>query len=351
MRTDPRHASGRAQPARLIRWLGWCSLAGLLATWFALDVLGDRVWWTVPLLFGPRWLLAAAWLGFVPWLVVDIHRAAAPALLGLAIAALAIVGWHIPLRRAGAGTGIAFRVLELNAGGSGAPRTTGRILAELAAQRPDLVVVAECGPALAQALGGIGGYHARAGEDLCLLTRGDIVEWDPRDQMDAWRHRGSGAIIRAVIGTPAGLIRVGLVHLATPRNALDTYFSASQLPSRGPETRANMAQRDDESRQARAWILAGPMRPTLILGDFNLPAESAIYRRSWGSFRNAFGRAGWGTGYTKHTRFWGVRIDHVLATSDVGTRDSFIGHDVGSDHLPLIADLVLPAPRPLDPGR
>jgi endonuclease/exonuclease/phosphatase (EEP) superfamily protein YafD len=91
--------------------------------------------------------------------------------------------------------------------------------------------------------------------------------------------------------------------------------------------------------------------PTIVAGDFNLPVESAIYRTHWGDLRNAFSRAGIGTGYTKHTRYWGVRIDHVLASGDIGTHRSFVGRDVGSDHLPLIADLVLPTTQRTNTAR
>jgi vancomycin resistance protein VanJ len=80
----------------------------------------------------------------------------------------------------------------------------------------------------------------------------------------------------------------------------------------------------------------------VIAGDFNLPVESAIYRQHWAQYRNAFSQTGIGSGYTKHTRLFGVRIDHVLSSKDVQPIRSFVGKDVGSDHLPLIADLAIP---------
>jgi endonuclease/exonuclease/phosphatase (EEP) superfamily protein YafD len=80
----------------------------------------------------------------------------------------------------------------------------------------------------------------------------------------------------------------------------------------------------------------------VIAGDFNLPVESAIYRQHWGRFRNAFSETGFGAGFTKHTRLFGVRIDHILSSKDVDPVRSFVGKDVGSDHVPLIADFVRP---------
>lgn len=345
MTTEPAAVPGAVRAVRMIRWLGWCTLAWLAAMWFVLHVLGDRAWWTVALLFGPRWVLALPGLGLLPWLIVSPRRAALPTLAGLAIAMFPILGWHLPFRRANPASGIPYRVMQLNAGGTRGPTHIPEILAELAAQHPDLAVFVECAPPLAQALGGVAGYQMKSTGDFCMLVRGDVVEWQPRDQMEAWRKGGSGAIVRAAVTSPAGNIRLGLVHLATPRNALDKYMDLSVLLRQGPATRINIAQRDDESRAAHEWILAGAEQPTVVVGDFNLPVESAVYRRHWGTLRNAFGRAGLGTGYTKRTRFWGVRIDHVLMSREIGASGSFLGHDVGSDHLPVIADLVLPAPR------
>jgi endonuclease/exonuclease/phosphatase (EEP) superfamily protein YafD len=325
----------------LIVALGLCTLAALGAEWFALMVLGDRVWWTVPLLFGPRWVMAGIWFGCLPWLLIDFRRAVLPSLGGLAIAVFAVMGFRVGIQRAAPAAGIPFRVLELNAGGSRA--RSADIGVTIQERHPDVVVIAECDADVAKHLADANQYQFRAGAGttLCLLSRGEIIEWVSRDQPD-FPYAG---IVRAVVSTPAGPIRIGLVHLATPRGALDNYFSLRSLLRQGPNTRANVVERDQESLLARAWIVSGKELPTIVAGDFNLPVESAIYRRHWGDMRNAFSRTGVGTGYTKHTRFWGVRIDHVLASGEIGTHGSFVGGDVGSDHLPLIADLVLPVQR------
>ena len=48
---------------------------------------------------------------------------------------------------------------------------------------------------------------------------------------------------------------------------------------------------------------------------------------------------GLGFGATKRTRWFGVRIDHVLAGPGWTTERAWIGPDLGSDHLPMVADL------------
>ena len=341
---DAQRSSGDTllMTGRQFRTLAWCALAVLAIEWFVLGVLGDRVWWTVPLLFGPRWVLAVSWLGCVPWIWFDIRRAALPALVGLAVAVLALMGCRLGVQRANLNAGVPFRVMELNA--DGRHSRPGDIDAEIRDRKPDLIVIVECDADLAREVAAVHGYQIRTGDGatLCLLTRGEITEWEVRNPMDLWKQGGSGGIVRAIIQTPAGLIKVGVVHLATPRNALDNYFDRSELLRQGPNTLANIALRELESGLARDWIFSGSNLPTVIAGDFNLPVESAIYRRHWGDLRNAFSRAGTGAGYTKYTHFWGTRIDHVLTSEDIGTHASFIGRDVGSDHRPLIADLVLP---------
>jgi len=331
---------------RMVRILAWCCFAELLATWFAIAVLGDRVWWTVMLLFGPRWVLSLPWFGMVPWLLADLRRALLPAIGGAAIVLFGLLDFHLGLHRASLSSGVPLRVFELNAAG-GAAAIQDRIFREVRDQKADLVIIVECGPGLSQAIKSLTEYQTRSSDfpGLCLLSRGAILSWDQRNQHDVWVQGGAGYIVRAVVSTAAGLIKLGLVHVATPRHALDSYFSLHQIPNQGPQTWVNINQRDEESGFARQWIMQGEALPTIIAGDLNLTTESAIYRRYWGDFRNAFGRAGWGTGYTKHTRRWGVRIDHVLTSDDIGTHAAMVGRDVGSDHLPLIADLVLPNHR------
>ena len=276
---------------------------------------------------------------------MSTRRAAIPFLLACWIAVFGLFDWRPGFGGLFAGSGTPLRILELNAGsGSHGLPNDDSIAAEFRLRDPDIIVVVECSLPLSGDLAKrFPAYQSRfAAPEICLLSRGAITEFSQRDQLDLWKEGGAGEIVRAMVTTPAGPLRFGIVHLATPRNALDNYEDLSTIPSLGPITRANILQRDEESRDAAQWILTEPSMPTVIAGDFNIPVESAIYRRYWGALRNAFSYAGVGTGYTKHTRLWGVRIDHVLMTTDIHARRSFTGNDVGSDHLPVIADLILP---------
>lgn len=334
---------------QLIPWwrrLALLSLSALVIAWVIACQLGDRVWWALPFLFGPRWLLSLPLLGMVPWLLAAPKRAWLPALAGGAVVVFGLLDVRLGLGRLAAGSGTPFRVLELNAGaGSHGTTPAEAVVAEMARIAPDVAVLAECGNGpVRAALSQLPGYHFKVSNtSLCLLSRGAIMEWNERDPMDIWKMNGSGAIVRALVESPAGPVRIGLVHLETPRDALDHFPDLSSIPTLGDLTRANTRQREFESRAAREWILASPPMPTIVVGDFNLPVESAIFRRYWGDLRDSFSRSGLGSGHTKRTRWWGVRIDHILTSSDIGSVRSFIGRELGSDHLPLIADLLLPS--------
>lgn len=76
--------------------------------------------------------------------------------------------------------------------------------------------------------------------------------------------------------------------------------------------------------------------------DFNTPVESRIFQQHRGDLADAFSEIGAGLGFTKYNGWIRIRIDHVLADRSwwrVARAD--VGDDFGSDHRPLITDLVL----------
>jgi endonuclease/exonuclease/phosphatase (EEP) superfamily protein YafD len=326
--------------------MAWVSLLGVVAGWIMITGLGDRVWWALPILFGPRWLWLLFVGGIVPCIVVTPRRGVPLAVVAALIATFGIMDWRLGLGRFVRASGVQVWVMTLNAGaGSSIPQSP-RILDEIRRVDADVVVITECGASLPAALQTMSAtYSVRIAKETsnCLLAKGTITGWWERDPTDAFKQNGSGAIQRAEVLLPQGAVRLGLVHLATPRQALQEFRDISQIPSLGELTRRNTVEREEESEHAVEWIDRGAPMPLIIAGDFNLPIESAIYWRNWSRFRNAFSEVGWGPGYTKHTRWWGIRIDHVLSSIDVRPLQSYVGHDVGSDHLPLIASLALPA--------
>lgn len=85
-------------------------------------------------------------------------------------------------------------------------------------------------------------------------------------------------------------------------------------------------------------------RPFLVGGDFNMPPDDATMAGLRSVCRFGFEEAGWGYGYTRPTRSPWFRIDHILASPQWAFTRCWVGPDLGSDHLPLLAEVSLPAP-------
>lgn len=325
----------------MIRWSG---PALLIAALLLLRVLGDRWWLLLPLLYGPRWPLAVLLL--TP-LLGHRRRGARRTLTALTTgiaALLLVIDVRIPWRRlipAGSDAMQRVTVVTWNAQGGGPNHQ--QTVAALLEWSPDVMVIAECSAELAVALKELVTRELHRSSDLCFVTKAPVTEWGPRDPRDFWELAGSGAIGRMAIDFNGTEVLVGGVHLETPREALEE-LGFLALRSFRATAIDNQALRDLESSVARNWIApADELRPVIIAGDFNLPVESAIYRRWWGDLTNAFSARGAGLGWTKRTRWFGVRIDHVVVGNGIRVRRVALGPAMGSDHRPVIVDLMIPA--------
>ncbi len=333
----PGRLRGGSHLRTVLRWSGPSLL--LLAT-IALRTLGDRWWLLLPLLYGPRWILSPLLL--TPLLAIRKGGGRAT-LLALALGVMATAslidfrtGWRTMLPSGDDGAPL--RVITWNAQGGGDDLSASAL--RLSQMRPDIIVVAECSLKFEQVLKSLLDMRLYRSSGLCLVTSLPEIEWAPRPPQDFWRAGGSGAIARLTLDVGGSELVLGAVHLETPRDALDELELIPIGPFR-EATLVNQEMRDVESAAARTWI-APPhdeLRPVVVAGDFNLPVESAIYRRWWGDFDNAFSRVGTGLGWTKRTRLFGVRIDHVLTGNGVAIEHAELGAAMGSDHRPLIVDL------------
>jgi endonuclease/exonuclease/phosphatase (EEP) superfamily protein YafD len=94
-----------------------------------------------------------------------------------------------------------------------------------------------------------------------------------------------------------------------------------------------------EIEHRRAFGYASTPGPHVVVGDFNTPPESRIYRERWEGWTNAFSVAGFGVGGTRVSGTIHARIDHVLVNDDWKVVAAWMGRDVGSDHRPMVARL------------
>jgi endonuclease/exonuclease/phosphatase (EEP) superfamily protein YafD len=84
--------------------------------------------------------------------------------------------------------------------------------------------------------------------------------------------------------------------------------------------------------------------PVVMMGDFNATPWSREFRRVAVRSGLCDTRAGFGVQATfpANSPVLRIPIDHVLASCPVGVVDRRVERDVGSDHLPVVADLLIP---------
>jgi endonuclease/exonuclease/phosphatase family metal-dependent hydrolase len=152
--------------------------------------------------------------------------------------------------------------------------------------------------------------------------------------------RARGFVAGCDVQTTFGPVAIVNVHLPTMRGEAgqaDEVLHGKLSRLKDLDTIAE--RRLVASKFTRDWLTAftGPL---IVAGDFNLTTDSPIYSEAWGKFENAFSHAGWGWGQTKWTRWYGVRIDHILHEPGWKCVQVAVGPDVGSDHRPVMAELV-----------
>lgn len=219
--------------------------------------------------------------------------------------------------------GVAVRVLVLNVLTSNTDTAEVRALIE--AERPDVIGLVEVNQRwlddLAPALAAYPGQLTRPAEHnfgLALFARGSV----------------SGSIVE--LGAPLPTI---LAEVAIGDARLTAVVAHLYPPMTSRWASYQTEQRDQIA--ARVRELAGPV---ILMGDFNATPWSRTFRGLVAETGLCDSRAGFGLQASWHTGIPLLRIpiDHLLASCTIGVRDRRIGPDVGSDHFPVIVDLVVP---------
>lgn len=100
---------------------------------------------------------------------------------------------------------------------------------------------------------------------------------------------------------------------------------------------------DERNRQLRALgnLLANADVPTIVAGDFNTTPWSDSFRAMTGAAGGKRLSYGYGLSPTWPAFLppFLIPIDHVVVTPDLQITAKFSGSSVGSDHLPLVADI------------
>jgi len=345
---DPGAAAGggrvkaRHRRGRYLRAASWAYAAVVIAALGLIHGAGDA-WWGVPvLLFMPRWIflapvaLLAALSGLrrCPWHWVP-QAATAAVVAGPLMGASAAV--HQLWERSPGGERV--RIATFNLGLE--PIRAGDLRRWIEGQNLDVICFQE---------GGTEGHRLRPElpEGWHLSPQGRLatrlhVDADLPPLPHDWKPGRfyTAHMERARLRTPSGRgFVVASVHLPTVREGIEG------LPRAGGTTNMRRHTQWWGHEMARVLVaLAGSSDvPVLIGGDFNMPSDDSTMAALRSSFRFAFEEAGWGYGYTRPARRPWVRIDHILTGPQWYVSACRVGPDFGSDHLPLLAEVVLPAP-------
>jgi endonuclease/exonuclease/phosphatase (EEP) superfamily protein YafD len=340
--------SAAARPAGRARRVPWAlgiSVAYLVvvaAIVLGTERLGDAEghWFFTALLFAPRWPLALPLVVLVPCAALGRHKLFS---LGALAAVVALLAWFndigVSLRgESAAPRAERLRVMTYNiGGGSFEPADLVALVKEVDA---DVVGLEEC--QLDEATFAGTGYSQRNDNGNCLVTRLPIKTIDVRDPQDIWDKNGSGAIARYELEWAGSSVDVEVVHLETVREGLETLpYGFWKSDWQGPkQLDDNVAERALESRLAADWSHRGTA-PVIVVGDFNMPQESAIFRAYWSGLHNALSERTLGRRVTKATRWHGIRIDHVLFDDRLTCLGARVTRHLGMDHRPVVADFRL----------
>ncbi len=302
-------------------------------------LLADHWWPATTLLFGPRWVLLLPLALLVPATLLWDRRALVPLALAGVVMAGPVVGLRSGWRRLLVSPDAArdLRVMTFNVDGGTSLRMTAAAM--LRNWRVDVAAFQECGGALQVEIAALQGWHADVRGSLCLISRFPIRERAEMDREAFEAAGGSGLVETDALEVQGRLVHFTNVHLETPRAGFEQ-IRAGNLLSGVPKLGEKSLLREIEQRRAHRWVDQYPP-PRLVAGDFNSPPESPIFRAAWARWQNAFSLAGTGLGGTRLNGWIRARIDHILLDDRWTVVRSWLGPDVGSDHLPLLAEVRL----------
>ncbi|MDE2401372.1 MAG: endonuclease/exonuclease/phosphatase family protein [Burkholderiales bacterium] len=268
------------------------------------------------------------------------------ALLGLSLVVTVIMGLELHTGDAGDGR---VRMMTYNVKAYRAALLLDgmqRIGWEVALHDPDILVMQDAGELAAvretnpAAIRMFSGRQVYASGQYIVASRFPMQECGI-GLLPAKEHHLS--YVHCIVNVKGAKLDLFTVHFLTPREGLNA-ARHEKLQGVG-EWEQNVAMRMTQA-QGLARAVQASKHPVIIGGDLNAPEHSLVVRALLNTgVRDAFSAAGVGYGYTHgHSLRPGIsflRIDHILVDPLLGVADCFAGGKEGSEHRPVIADLLL----------
>lgn len=353
--THPGFRNPAPRPSRVARWLRWLTAANAFAlagVWFLIWNVSETHWLGSVVTFLPRlpWLVPGVLLVVVSLLVRS--RTFWLNLVSVLLALHSIAEFNVPWNRwrdssANAKDERTLRIVSCNVQNFSPDFSL--VLREVQRAKPDVVAFQEAfkPPRLLR-------EHFQDWHEIHVRGFWIGSKWPLRllgeCQTDLFSHLSGMAV---EVNAPFGKFVLADVHLMTARKSLvelrplELLSGDSQLALAGATV-----ERSEEARRTRAFITEHQAGlPTIVVGDFNMPTSSNVYRESFGDLANAFESSAFGFGFTapcKRFRHWPSnmpwqRIDHILMNDSWEVRECHIGEHDGSDHRLIAATLRLRA--------
>ena len=125
-------------------------------------------------------------------------------------------------------------------------------------------------------------------------------------------------LLAATVVTRGGLVRIANTHL----------------------THNNNAERQEQADKV-VELLAGSGRPTVLTGDLNATPDAPEIKTLTAVFKDGWTEAGEGPGYTYDAVNPTKRIDYLLHTPNLATKQIEVLDTQASDHLPVLARMAV----------
>jgi endonuclease/exonuclease/phosphatase family metal-dependent hydrolase len=131
------------------------------------------------------------------------------------------------------------------------------------------------------------------------------------------------------------------------RGLLEAVINVRGVSVRAYNTHLQHNSQEERLAQVAAIrsIVAEARESVVLVGDLNATPDSPEIGAITEDLADAWAQAGEGDGFTYDAETPHARIDYVLTSSDVVARTAAVVTSDASDHLPVVADLILPGGR------
>lgn len=323
------------------RWVAaasWAYAIAVLALLVLIRWVGERWWGVTVLLLAPRWLLLVP-VALLMLLAAAVRRPAlwvTQATIALVVA-WPLMGFSLPVHRLWSRRpqGTTVRVMTYNI--RDRKIDVPALLRLLDRERIDVVCFQESVPksALIATLTSAGWFSSGGGFVVSRTPLvAELAPLESRATADTWF---TAHLHWVRLRTSTGVeYRVASVHLPTIREGLYRIVKGD-----APGLKKRIDWWRVELGHVVERLAESDETPLIVAGDFNMPADDSSMAALREFLRFGFEDSGWGYGYTRPANVPWVRIDHILSSPHWVFQRSWVGPDFGSDHLPLMAELVL----------